>query len=298
MNPRLTRLRVEVGRALGPSRRRRLALARVRLRQVTARARLLPSFLVIGTQRGGTSSLYRYLAEHPDVAPPIRKEVEYFTTHWTEGLDWYRAHFPLAVRSGVTFEASPNYLFHPYAPARAAQTVPGARLVVLLRDPIDRAWSHHQHMRRLGLEDLAFTEAVAREAERTRRQPELCSINREFRGFLRFSYLARGRYAEQLQRWWRYFPRHRMLVLRSDELYDDPAAAYGRLLDFLDLPAFQPASFRNWSYRETRTESHAPPEVRREVEPLLRGSNELLAAMLGPRFVWDEGGVRGQLTGP
>ena len=148
------------------------------LRATTYPLRLLPDFLIIGTQRGGTTSLYNYLVEHPGIGAASIKEVHFFDTpHFKQGLAWYRGHFPSAfqryyversLKHGfVTGEASPYYLFHPHAPKRVAGLMPQMKLIVMLRNPVDRAYSHYHHEVAGGHEKLAtFEEAIACEDER------------------------------------------------------------------------------------------------------------------------------------
>jgi hypothetical protein len=228
--------------------KRRIARARLRWREPTARWRRLPDLLVIGAQRGGTSSLYRYLGGHPHVVPSVRKETEYFSRRYANGEVWYRGHFPLR-RSGLTFEATPDYLFHPRAAERAEATVPDARIVVLLREPVERAISHWQHMTRLGFETLAFRDAIAAESERI--DDDYADI-RAGRSVdegpaLRFSYRARGCYDEQLEEWLAHYPRERVLVLRSEDLFAAPADSVAALERFAGLAPGRQVSFRNWS---------------------------------------------------
>ena len=158
-----------------------------RIKRLTSRFRHRPAFLIIGAQKGGTTSLYNYLLQHPQVKPAWVKEIHYFDIHHQKPLSWYRAHFPLSLpdRFGsrntgprYTGEATPYYLFHPLAPRRAAVAVPEARLICLLRNPIDRAFSHYNHNRRKGREKRTFTRAVRdelrwmpSEAERVLRSP-------------------------------------------------------------------------------------------------------------------------------
>ena len=190
--------------------RHRVAQWRVQARTPTGRWRRLPDLLVIGGQRCGTSTLYRHLGRHPDVSPSLRKEVEYFSRRYDRGDRWYRAHFALDVqRDRLSFEATPDYLFHPLAAARAATVVPDARLVVMLRDPVARAWSHYHHMVGLGHEHLDFDAAVTAEPDRCADDLARLADNplHDPVALLRYSYVARGRYAEQLARWFEHFPR-------------------------------------------------------------------------------------------
>src|SRR4051794_20653441 len=145
-------------------------------RYVTSPARVMPTFLIIGGQRCGSTSLFSYLARHPAVGRSRGKEVHFFTLEYERGLAWYRSHFPTRLtvastrrRLGVDMiagEATPYYLFHPLAPYRVQAVLPEARLIAVLRDPVDRAYSHYQHEVALGVETLGFAEAVEAESDR------------------------------------------------------------------------------------------------------------------------------------
>lgn len=262
--------------------------ARTGMRRSSARLRPLPDFLIIGAQRCGTTSLYHYLGAHPRVLPALDKEVHFLSMHWTRGEGWYRAHFPLRARKAgrrptapLTFEATPYYLFHPLAPPRAAELVPDAKLLVLLRDPVTRAWSHYRHMVRLGLEPLSFREAI--EAEPVRLAGEVARMQSDPRydavHHRRYSYLARGAYAEQLQQWLRHFPADRVLVLRSEALFDEPARCYGRVLEFLGLPQWAPSSFPVHT-KLSPLPRGMPAEARRRLEEHFAPANQQLEALL------------------
>jgi hypothetical protein len=259
-------------------------------RLVTRRLRSLPTFLVLGAQKAGTTALFLYLSEHPVVRPPIEKEIGYFSTLHGNGLSWYRAHFPLQARFGRTFstgEATPYYLFHPLAPSRVAAELPDAKLIVLLRNPVDRAYSHHQHRLRLGIEHLEFADALEAEADRLagERQRMLDVDGYESREFNEFSYKARGRYAEQLSEWLRYFPREQLLVLISEEFFAAPADHFRRVLEFIELPEWQPASFRPWN------EGYYEPmdrDVRSALVDYFRPHNQRLRDEFGIATDWDQ----------
>jgi hypothetical protein len=258
------------------------------VRRSTSRFRPLPDFLVIGGQRCGTTSLYYYLRAHPQVLPALVKEVHFLSLHWSRGQGWYRAQFPLRARktsrrvtAPLTFEATPYYLAHPLAASRAAQLLPEAKLLVLLRDPVSRAWSHYRHMVRLGLEPLSFEEAIAAEPLRLAGEVERLEADRHYDAvrYRRYSYLTRGAYAEQLERWLAHFPPDRFLVLGSERLLADPAAGYARVLRFLGLPAWSPSAFPLHT-RNPRGSSDMPSGIRRRLEehfaPAKRELEELL----------------------
>jgi hypothetical protein len=248
---------------------------------LTSPLRMRPDFLIIGAQRCGTTSLYRYLAEHPAVVPTlVSKGVHYFSTSYERGPAWYRGHFPLeAYRraralSGtervLTGEASPYYVFHPLAPARVAADLPQTRLIVMLRDPVGRAYSHYQHEREGGFEDLStFEEAVAAEPDRLAGEEERIVADPGYQSFhhQHHSYLARGRYAEQLARWLDVVPRERLLVVRSEDLFRDLDGTYARVLGFLGLPP--------WTVeRQTAYNAHTYEAMRPETKKRLRAAFE------------------------
>jgi hypothetical protein len=289
----VNRLSSDVLRArLSVDQKRRIAYARLRVRRRTAAWRTTPDFMVIGAQRSGTSSLYRYLASHPEGRPSVRKETEYFTRSYARGPAWYRAHFTLR-RSGRAFEATPDYLFHPLAPARVATDLPECRLVVLLREPAARARSHWQHMTRIGFEHLSFADALAAEPDRTAADLARLEAGQPVveGPLLRYSYRARGYYADQLERWLAVFPAEQILVLRSEDLFRDPGATLTRVEQFVGLSSWLPSSFANWSVPTLEDDRGADlgPHERLALERLRADylhANHRLAALAGIDDWW------------
>jgi hypothetical protein len=247
------------------STRRRLARWRVTARRPSSSLRRLPDILIIGAQRCGTSSLYKYLGQHPAVIPSIRKEVEYFSTRYTEGLAWYKSHFPLrrpsSMGQSLTFEATPDYLLHPLSAERASALVPDARVIALLRDPVSRAYSQYQHNRRLGHEPLSFDAALDAEESRIGGELERIKVDpvHPARMLRRHGYVERGKYDEQLERWLERFPPNNIHVVRSEDFFSSPNASYQEILRFLELPFFEPAEFLNYSPR--RKAAHVSSEA-------------------------------------
>jgi Sulfotransferase domain len=253
----------------------------VRERLGTAQLRQPPGFIIIGAQKGGTTSLYHYLTAHPDVGEALKKEVHYFDYHYGEGPDWYLAHFPLGGEAALTGEASPSYLFHPEAPRRARQMVPQVKLIALLRNPVDRAYSQHQMNVTVGIEWLTFEEAMAQEAERLQRAGHDVP-NGSWR---RYSYVGRGLYAEQLQRWLTCFPCEQLLVLKSEDFFQRPEESYERALAFLGLRPWRLPHYQNHrpgAYDAMR------PETRVRLSKYFAPHNQRLYELLGQDFGWDE----------
>jgi len=269
--------------------KRSLRQVRAQYRRLTSALRGLPATLIIGAQRSGTTSLFNYLVRHPDVLPPLGKEVHYFDLHYGRGLEWYRSCFPyrgqLRGRS-ITLDASPYYLAHPLAPERAAGLLPRVKLVALLRNPIDRALSHYQHEVRHGWETLSFEEAIEQEAERLageeerlRQDPDYYSFNHH-----RYSYAHRGLYLMQLQRWLEHFPRSQLLILQSEWLFRDPAAATAAVHEFLGLPPYRLEQYK--PFYEGKYAREMPAELREKLAAYFAPHNAELFRWLGKEFDW------------
>jgi hypothetical protein len=275
---------------------------RRQFRLATKRARLVPSFLIIGAQRAGTTSLFGDLRRHPDVRGPtageefvrLRKEVHFFDHRFENGLDWYRSFFPLSVerrvarfrgRDLIVGESTPYYLFHPEVPSRVAASLPDVRLIALLRNPVDRAYSHYQHRHRAGYEKLTFEEALAAEDKRLAGGDELLLTDERYRKHhYNHAYFRRGLYAEQLERWLALFPREQLLVLRSEDFFAQPLETYAEALDFIGVRPWQPKRFR---HRNKASYARIDPALRAELEERYAEPNARLAELLGRDFGWD-----------
>jgi hypothetical protein len=253
--------------------------------RLTARRRPLPDFLVIGAQKAGTTALYAYLRWHPGITGPSWKEVSFFDRHWWRGEAWYRGQFPLRAGERLVGEASPSYLFHPLAPGRARSLVPDAKLVALLRDPVDRAYSQYQHEVALGREPLSFEDALAAEDDRLAGEVErLVEDPRAFsRAWWDHTYAARGRYAEQLERWLAVFPREQLLVVPTEELGERPAETYAAILAFLGAEPYELPSYPRVFDRDYEP---MRPETRAALAATFAEPNRRLEALLGRTFGW------------
>jgi len=264
--------------------------ARVQVSRLSAGSRLEPSYLIIGTQKGGTSSLQSYLGEHPSVSIPRLKEVNYFNRNYERRYSWYRAQFPRRPASGadepVTGEATPEYLFDPRVPKRVAERLPHVKLMVLLRNPATRALSHYHHEVARGNESLSFREALEAEPGRTRSDAERIRRDPDFKSdaLRHYTYAARGMYAEQLERWFERFSRDRVLVLQSEKFFAQPDAVYQRVLEALNLTPYSPQTFRVYN---SRAYAALSDDDRRFLEEKFVEPNERLFELLGERYDWE-----------
>jgi hypothetical protein len=196
----------------------------------------LPDFLCLGTQRGGTTFLQRLLERHPLVCLPDCKEVHYFSLHAAESTAWYASHYKNARPDQLCGDITPYYLFHPAAAKRISTLLPKAKLIVLLRDPVERALSQYFHSMQLGLEHLSLEEALAAEPSRLLgAEAVLNEPGGRHRSHQEHSYVSRSRYGSQLSRYEALYPQRQILLLRSEDLFRQPRKIWQQLEKFLGL---------------------------------------------------------------
>jgi hypothetical protein len=280
-----------VSRSVAPPARRAVHAVSVTAGRLTSPARLLPGFLIVGAQRCGTTSMYRTLSQHPAVVKAVlHKGVHYFDMNYGHSLGWYRAHFPLAPVAAraartagtppVTFESSPYYMFHPLAAGRIAADLPGVKLLVLVRDPVERAHSAYAHEQARGFETESFERALdleeqrlAGEAERMAEEPGYLSHSHQHH-----AYRARGQYVEQLERLAGLVGRDRVHVVDSGDFFTRPEAAYDGVLDFLGL---RRAGYPAFERHNARPRSALPGTVQARLAAHYAPYDERLTAWLG-----------------
>ena len=267
-----------------------------RLARLRAHAHALPDFILPGVQKGGTTSLYRDLAKHPNVLGVRAKEIFYFDQNHDAGDAWYRCWFPTrrAVEKrkreiggvALTGEATASYLDHPRVPGAAAALVPEAKIVMVLRDPAERAISHYFHNRRKKREPLDLLDALRAESERLDGEPSrvLDDPGAPSIPLLHYSYLRRGRYAEHLARWRDHFPDDHILVLRSEDYFADPASVFQETTRFLGLPDWDAGQYPAENPGHNRRE--IDPEARAFLADYFRPHNAELERMTGRDFGW------------
>lgn len=256
---------------------------------VTSPWRPLPDFMLVGAKRCGSTSLFTYLLEHPDVASLFpaaegKKGSHYFDRHSDRSTAWYRSHFAVRRPGRITGEASTYYFSHPRAAHDAAALVPSARIIALLREPAARAFSHYRDEVKLGNETLSFADALA--AEGSRLAPEIARMDHDphYYSFAHehLSYRTWGLYADHLSRWLSVYPTEQVLVLRSEDMFTQPEVVFRRCTDFLGLSPFQP---------EFRRHNAAPPAspdsaVLQELQEYYVPHNARLAELLPLALTW------------
>jgi hypothetical protein len=235
----------------------------------------LPDFAVIGAAKSGTTFLYHLLTQHPLVQPAAFKEPHYFNFVFEdEGVEWYRRCFPqprwVNGRRAITGEASPGYLFHPLVPERMAQVVPQVRLIALLRNPVDRTFSAYNWRLRYWQETRTFEEVIE-----ANRDGDITSLSRSI-------------YIEHLMRWREFFDKEQMLVLKSEDFFENPKETLEVVLEFLDLPEWAPdaSELEGGKRNAGRYEQRMDPATRRRLEEYFEPHNQRLYDFLGTDFGW------------
>jgi hypothetical protein len=254
---------------------------------------MVPGYLVVGTKRGGSTSAYHWISQHPEVAPcRTQKGTHYFDVNHSRGWQWYLSGFETARNPWrITGEASPYYMFHPWSPQWIADELPDVRLIAVLRDPVARAWSHHQYELARGRESLPFEAALDAEDSRLDGEEERMMQDPSYvsNAHRHHTYLRRGHYAEQLERLYRLFSPERVLVLQSEALFADPHGQLERVWSFLDL-----SSLRLEGLQAMKTGHYGamPQTAVERLQEYYRPHNERLYTLPGLDFRWDAGPAR------
>jgi len=269
---------------------------RFQFRTLTASMRMLPDFLIIGAQKCGTTSLYTYLMQHPSVGTAFEKEVRYFNDHYENGVDWYKAHFPtnsyrylMSRRESATLitgEGEPSYLPNPIVPQRVHDLIPDVKLIVMLRNPVDRAYSHYQHRFSRGRELRTFEDVVKADREKLKNGwDNLPTGDYKSLGHLHYSYLPRGFYVDQIRSWMTVFPKEQFLIIRAEDFFIDTQAIYRDVLDFLCLPEHRMEKSERYNVGKYAQPMSAA--MKQELAEYFYSHNQRLYDYLGRDFAWD-----------
>jgi Sulfotransferase domain len=262
-------------------------------RYLTAGDRALPDFIIIGAMKAGTTSLFYYLSQHPDLYLSVPKEVHFFdggknpkVDTFAKGEIWYRAHFPLKKElngKAKVYEASPVYIFNPLAPKRIFDTIPNVKLILLLRNPTERAVSHYLHGARRNWDSLPFYDAL--QAEEARLKPVIEAQDYKSRTYIEHSYKSRGLYKQQIERYLAYFAREQMLILDSNNLFTQTDHAIKRVFDFIGVDA-------QFKVKNLSTANSAPnkqkfePHVYQYLNDYFQPHNQALYELMGEDYGW------------
>ena len=263
---------------------------------ITGPIHLLPNYLIIGAAKSGTSSLYEYLIQHPNVQPASGKEIYFFDMNYNKGINWYRTFFPLShqfpkntLKNSIVGEATPRYMDHPHAPSRIKKYLPNCKFIILLRNPIDRAYSHWNMMVSHNREELSFEDAIDKEKKRTNGLFEKMEKDSSFysKEYYWYSYLERGLYSKKIKKWFEIFPKNQFLILKSEDLFSKPSEIFHQTQDFLNIPEITLDEFktaRKGAYKNKSIDSN----TRKYLSDFFKPYNEELYSLIGKNFAWEE----------
>lgn len=260
----------------------------------TATLRLQPAFLVVGAQRCGTTTLYRLLSEHPAVVRPLwQKGIGYFDLEYGKSAAWYRGHFPLKPIARrrtqpyepVTFESSGYYMYHPLAPERIGRDLPGVRLIAMLRDPVERAYSAWKHESGRGFEDEPFERALDLEDERLSGEEDRMRADPAYQSFhhRHHSYVHRGLYAQQVTALQSAVGVDRVRVVDANRFFADPYDSFAELLEWLGLPPWRPPHVGQLNARPS---APLDPRMQQRLSDRFERADLELARLLGRDPSW------------
>ncbi|MGK7921731.1 MAG: tetratricopeptide repeat protein [Trichodesmium sp.] len=244
-----------------------------------------PNFIIIGAQKSGTTSLENYIAQHPQVIPAIKKETHFWYRDFDKGINWYLAHFPPIPKSEnfITGEATPNYLENYQAAERIYNVFPEVKLLVILRNPVDRTFSQYNHWVRLNWEERSFETAINSELEILRKNSEKPQGDKNY-WQQPGNYIGRGIYVEFINKWLAVFPREKMLILKGEDLYQKPVETMKQVWKFLGLSEHQLPE-----YRKLNPGHYSPisDEMRQKLSEYFQPHNQRLEEYLGMQFDWE-----------
>lgn len=262
------------------------------LSYITSPIRLLPNFIIVGAVRCGTTSLYYNICEHSCVLPADYDEIGFFDSNYELGINWYKSMFPTKIerkkiesKTGIciTGEDTPFYFWDKKAIERIKKEIPKIKLIVLLRNPIDRAYSNYHLGIRLGTESLTFEDSIKNEIDLLERNNDLESDRIE--KFLRTrSYIAKGLYYNQIKNWFEVFSKEQILVLSTENLAKNPQETLEQIFNFLGLPNEQ---IKNLQHRKVEDYQKMEEDTRQFLRKLFKPHNEKLFELIKEKFDWD-----------
>ena len=256
----------------------------------------LPDFLVFAVGRAGTTSLYEGIMKHSDTHRPSTREIYFFDYKYNHGLGWYKGHFPtifkkfvftkIKGKKFVTGETHGRILRYPHAAKRVLENNPNVKLIALLRNPIDRAYSLYRIQVRNGRENLSFWDAIQAEEKRLEGLMEQMEKDENFYSgeFYQKSYLYQSIYYDGLKNWFKFFPREQFLILNVDDLNSKPKENFEKIFKFLDLPL----NDIEFTHYNSQKNPDIDPVIRKKLVEYFKPHNEKLYQLLGRRFDWDK----------
>ena len=275
---------------------------------ITGFIRVIPDFLVIGAKRCGTTSLYQHLSEHPCISRSPRDNIGFFNENYHLGINWYKSLFPtkftrdkIIKKHGkfLTYDVTPQYLREPYVAKRMFQTFPKMKLIVLLRNPIDKSYSHHimgknsntlnnnPEWKGIDNKQVSFEYIVNRDIEFiSKYEKKNGELNDNyFRNVITKTNLARGFYAQFLRKWFDVYDRKQFLILSSSELANSTQKTLNKIFNFLEIPEYDIPDTT-----KINTQKYEPmkKQTREILIQFFKKYNNELYELIDRKFDWDK----------
>lgn len=270
--------------------------AKIIFHRVTGFIRVLPDFLIIGVSKGGTTSLYNYLIKNPCIAPALGKEISFFDDNFSKGVLWYKTNFPTLITKYqikknhqyfLTGEAA-DYLYHPLAPKRINELIPEVKMIALLRNPIDRAFSHYWQSVRKGREMESFQEVIERQLSDEsafQKDSYLFETLNDLKINPLNAYLSAGIYVDRIKRFYDIFNKEQILIIKSEDLFVNPETTVNVVTNFLNIPKWNLTNYPKYNYYEDQPQLDS--EIRQRLSEYYKPHNERLYSLLGISFDWN-----------
>jgi hypothetical protein len=251
--------------------------------------------LIIGAQRAGSTFLHDLLSARTSANPsPLRKEVHYFDNKYYKGIEWYRKCFGTEKGKIKNFETSPYYLYHPAVPKRVSEEIPDVKLIIILRNPVDRAISQYKWMRQIGLEKRNAEDAFKKDVSRMHLE-ENEEYLKEFDNPLHFSYshaynsyIRRSMYGIQLNRWLKYFDEQQIKIVSSKLVFNRPKVVVQKIKNFLRLGKSNSNKNNQANKNSTHLKNSVSPEARIIAERNLQKVVERVNDMVPKKMIIGE----------
>ena len=297
-HPELNPYRFSVGLTLDPAWQEHpnnFSIGRA-FQMATSSIRILPDFIIIGSSKSGTWATHNYLLQHPDIGYSARN-IHFFEYAYSNKISWYKSHFPTKLykslvesihkRKCLISEHTSTYLHHPLIPQRVKDGIPDVKLIVSLRNPIDRAYSNYHMFVRIGTEKRTFEDAVFSEIKRIEIIKENDNFqikNPNFSNCIEFNYLRHGTYVDKLENWLKIFPREQFCIVENKDLSKNPQQVLDKIFEFLNVPHFKLRQEERWNVGKYKKMKES---TRKTLEDFFKPYNERLYKLLGQNFSWD-----------
>jgi hypothetical protein len=267
--------------------------ARFLFHRITSPLRDYPDFIILGNSFCAKTLLYNYLTQHRLILKNIFEESAFFVDYYEKGSSWYKANFPLKIQKSLLKRKSGKIplvgetINLPYyeIPERVHKLIPNPKIIVILRDPIDRAYASYSSLVKKGIELLTFEEAVLKKIDRWADVNQKLTEN-QIEGLEEkiSTYLSNSIYVYDIKNWIKYFPKEKMLFLKSEDLFEKPLETVNNTLEFLGLEPL--VHLVNYSERLENTQL-INTKIKEDLNKFFKPYNKLLYELLGCDLGWD-----------